>query len=56
MISDDMSYYQMRAEDEVELAAQSTDPKAVQAHYDLSSAYLELVWGVVDHVGRSSGG
>ena len=55
MITDDMSYYQMRAETEVELACQSSDPKAVQAHYDLSSAYLELVWGVVDHVSRASG-
>lgn len=56
MISDDMSFFQMRAEAEVELACQSTDPKAVQAHYDLSSAYLELVWGVVDHAARASGG
>jgi hypothetical protein len=54
-IMDDMSYYQMRAETEVELARQSGDPRAVQAHYDLSSAYLELIWGVVDHVGRASG-
>ncbi len=51
---EDASYYQMRAEAEIELAQQSTDPHAVQAHYDLSAAYLELVYGVVDHVGRAA--
>jgi hypothetical protein len=53
MINEDASYYQARAEAEIELARQSTNPKAVQAHYDLSAAYLELVWGSMDHVGRS---
>ena len=55
MISEDASYFQMRAEAEVELAQLSTDPRAAQAHYDLSAAYLELVYGVVDHVSRASG-
>ncbi len=53
MINEDASYYQARAEAEIELARQSTTPQAVQAHYDLSAAYLELVWGSMDHVGRS---
>lgn len=55
MIRNDASYYQLRAEAEVELARTSTDPRAVQAHYDLSAAYLELVYGVVDHVSRATG-
>ena len=54
MVSEDPSYYQMMAEAEVEMACRSTDPVAVQAHYDLSAAYLELAYGVVDHVGRAS--
>jgi hypothetical protein len=54
MIGEDFSYYQMRAETEVELAQQSIHPRAVKAHYDLSAAYLELAYGVVDHVGRAS--
>jgi hypothetical protein len=55
MITEDASYFQMRAEAELELAQIATDPRAVQVHYDLSAAYLELVYGVIDHVGRSSG-
>jgi hypothetical protein len=54
MVSEDPSYYQMRAEAEVEMACRSTDPIAVQAHYDLSAAYLELVYGAVDQAGRSA--
>ncbi len=53
MISEDAHYYQRRAEMEVELAQQSTHPRAVQAHYDLSAAYLELVWGSMDHAERA---
>ena len=55
MISEDASYFPMREQDEVELAQQSADPRAAQVHYDLSVAYLELVYGVVDHVSRASG-
>ncbi len=50
---DDASYHQWRAETEVELARQSTHPKAVQAHYDLSAAYLELLYGAMDHADRA---
>jgi len=47
------SNYEWRAETEVELARQSTHPKAVQAHYDLSAAYLELRYGAIDHADRA---
>ena len=50
---DDASYYEWRAQTEVELARQSTHPKAVQAHYDLSAAYLELLYGAMDHADRA---
>ena len=55
MVSEDQSYYQMMAEAEVEMACRSTDPVAVQAHYDLSAAYLELAYGAVDQAVRSAG-
>jgi len=43
MLDTDYSYYQHRAEAEVERAAQATHPKAVAAHYHLANAYLERV-------------
>jgi hypothetical protein len=53
MFADDLSYYQMRAEAEVELAVHSTDTRVVQAHYDLSAAYLELAYGCIDQAKRA---
>lgn len=53
MMAEDASYFQSRAEIEVELAQQSTHPRAVQAHYDLSAAYLELLYGAMDHADRA---
>jgi hypothetical protein len=37
----DAEYFARRAEQEVKLAQQATDPAAVWAHYQLSTAYLE---------------
>ena len=54
MINEDASYFRVRAETDVEMAQLATHPAAVQAHYDLSAAYLELAFGVVDHVGRAA--
>ncbi len=45
MPRDEMEYYQSRAEAEIELAQQASHIKAVQAHYQLASAYLDLVHG-----------
>ena len=53
MFADDLSYYQMRAETEVEMAVQATDRRVVQAHYDLSAAYLELAYGCIDQAKRA---
>jgi hypothetical protein len=53
MMAEDASYYQSRAETELELAQHSTHPRAVQAHYDLSAAYLELLYGAMDHADRA---
>jgi hypothetical protein len=40
MFEDDRSYYQHRAEVEVERAQAATLPAVVQVHYRLSEAYL----------------
>lgn len=45
MSSDDSDYLETRAETEIELAQQATDPRVVQAHYDLATAYLDRIHG-----------
>lgn len=45
MPREEMEYYQSRAEAEIELARQASHGKAVQAHYQLASAYLDLIHG-----------
>lgn len=43
MSSDDSDYLETRAEAEIELARHATDPRVVQAHYDLATAYLDRI-------------
>jgi hypothetical protein len=45
MRSDDLTYYEQRAQAELELAQHANNAKAVQAHYDLATAYLEKIHG-----------
>lgn len=45
MSSDDSEYLETRAETEIELAQHATDPRVVQAHYDLANAYLDRIHG-----------
>ena len=45
MPRDEMEYYESRAEAELELAQQASHSKAVEAHYRLASAYLDLIHG-----------
>ncbi|MDQ8755947.1 hypothetical protein RCO27_06865 [Sphingosinicella sp. LHD-64] len=45
MSSDDSEYLEQRAETEIELAQHATDPRVVQAHYDLATAYLDRIHG-----------
>jgi hypothetical protein len=40
MFEDDRSYYQRRAEVEIERAQLATVPSVVQAHYKLAEAYF----------------
>ena len=43
MFDDDRTYYQHRAEAEIQRAQRATEPCAVKAHYELAEAYLERV-------------
>jgi hypothetical protein len=45
MSGDDVTYFQRRAEDEIEAAQRASHSKAVQAHYSLASAYLDRIHG-----------
>ena len=41
----DRSYYEARAEAELQLAQRSDHPAVVRAHYNLAALYLDLVHG-----------
>lgn len=45
MSRDEVNYYQSRAEAELELAQRAEHAEAVQAHYQLASAYLDRIHG-----------
>lgn len=47
MSHEDVSYFERRAEAEIELARQSASAQAVQAHYQLATAYLDKIYGEV---------
>ncbi|HEY0445686.1 MAG TPA: hypothetical protein VGD19_04460 [Allosphingosinicella sp.] len=51
---DDVDYYQQRAEQEIELAQRADDQRAVQAHYQLASAYLDRIYPEDQEPPRSS--
>ena len=53
MSYEDADYFQRRAEAEIELAQQAQHQRAVQAHYELASAYLDRIHGDEP---RSAGG
>ena len=53
MSNDERDYYERRAEAEIELAQRAGHEAAVQAHYELASAYLDRIHGDAP---RSSGG
>ena len=45
MSGDDVAYFQRRAEFEINLAQRASHARAVQAHYQLASAYLDRIHG-----------
>jgi hypothetical protein len=48
MPRDELAYFERRAEQEIELARRSSDRRAVQAHYELASAYLDKLYPELD--------
>jgi hypothetical protein len=48
MESEDLDYYERRAEAELDLARNASEPKVVKAHYELANAYLDLIHGEPD--------
>jgi hypothetical protein len=46
----DNEYFARRAEQEASLAVQATNPDAVAAHYQMSSAYLDRIYVRADAV------
>lgn len=45
MSLEDLAYYERRAEAEIGLAQQARHARAVRAHYELASAYLDRIHG-----------
>ena len=45
MSQEEREYYELRAEAELELAQAAAHRLAVQAHYELASAYLDRIHG-----------
>jgi hypothetical protein len=45
MSQEEQEYYERRAEAEIALAQAAAHGRAVQAHYELASAYLERIHG-----------
>jgi hypothetical protein len=45
MARDDRDYFDRRAEAEIALAQRATHSSVVRAHYELASAYLDLIYG-----------
>jgi hypothetical protein len=45
MSREEQDYYERRAEAEIELAQRAEHARAVQAHYQMAAAYLDLIHG-----------
>jgi len=53
MSREELDYYERRAEEEIELAQRAKHARAVQAHYQMASAYLDLIHGDTPASGRN---
>ncbi len=52
--TEDVNYFEKRAEAEIELAASATDVRAVRAHYELANHYLDRIHGDEPKAGPNS--
>jgi len=54
---EDAAYFERRAEAQIALAQRSTDSRAVQAHYELATHYLDRVYALgAEQLSSGSGG
>ena len=53
MSREELDYYQQRAEAEIEMAQRAEHARAVQAHYQLASAYLDRIHGAAPKGGAN---
>jgi hypothetical protein len=51
MAQEDQNYFERRAEAEIQLAQKSSSTEAVQAHYQLATAYLDKIYGEPEPAG-----
>jgi hypothetical protein len=51
MSPEEMAYFETRAEAEISLAQQARHARAVKAHYELASAYLDRIHGETPRAG-----
>lgn len=54
MSRDEITYYQSRAEAEIEAAQRARHARVVQVHYQLASAYLDRIHGDSPKAGPNS--
>jgi hypothetical protein len=54
MSSEEMAYLESRAEAEISLAQQARHARAVKAHYELASAYLDRIHGDTPKAGPNA--
>jgi hypothetical protein len=54
MSADEMAYLESRAEAEIALAQQANHARAVKAHYELASAYLDRLHGATPKPGPNA--
>lgn len=52
MSREEEDYYQRRAEAEIALAQKAVNREAVQAHYDMATAYLDRIYGEAEEAGQ----
>ena len=50
MAQEEKNYFESRAEAEIRLAQKSANVQAVQAHYQLATAYLDKIYGETDPI------
>ena len=54
MAVEDKDYFEKRAEAEIAMAQRATNASVVRAHYELATAYLDLIYGDAPGAGEQA--